>query len=550
MMMDAEGVLTESDDDQEPESFDYERRDDGAVTYTGTDGSFQRVESRKTIGDPAAARLPRNKACRVGAIALFSAMGSFLFGLDIGYIGPIIESQTFLRDVIYKNATASEHLKIPPDIEGMIVSLFSIGAIITACPLISSYCLDELGRKPSIMLGSAVFMVGGVIQATSDSKEQLLVGRFVAGMSIGLLSSVIVLYQSELAPASLRGTLGTLYQFMITFGILIAAFVDQMLVETDEGWRWVMWLMNLPALLLFFGMFFLPRSPRWLMQKNRRDDALKVLYKIRAEAEAHQETEEICEEIEKAKSEGEPRWSELFTGRVGRLLVLGVVLQLLQQLCGMNAFMYFGPKIFEGIFGAGSKNMFSTITNAVNFIATFPAVFLADRAGRRSLMVWSAVGMLIACTVTGLLGTIYLKPDGKGGFEPLENETVGWVMAISIFFFVANFAFGFGPIVWVYIAEIFPIRYRARANGLCTMANWVGNFAIAQFTPELLDSIHFATFFVFGIFCAIGLAVSCWLPETRGVPLELVGQLFDDKVGFKGTSSYEGVKSSDDSESE
>jgi sugar porter (SP) family MFS transporter len=298
-------------------------------------------------------------------------------------------------------------------------------------------------------------------------------------------------------------------------------------------------------------MSFLPRSPRWLVQKNRRDDALRVLYKIRSEAEAYQELEEISEEIEKAKKEGEPVWSELLSGRIGRLLLLGVMLQLLQQLVGMNAFMYFGPKIFKNIFGEGSGNTFTTINNAVNFVATFPAVFLADRAGRRSLMLWSAIGMTLACAVMGTVGLMFLEPNDEGGFKPLENEVVGWVLAGSIFFFVANFAFGFGPIVWVYVAEIFPLRYRSKAFGLCTMANWVGNFAIAQFTPVLLDTVHFTTFFIFGFFCAIGVALSSWLPETRGVPLELVGQLFDGKTGFKGTSSaYQGVAVDEETDDE
>merc|ERR1719436_766547 len=170
-------------------------------------------------------------------------------------------------------------------------------------------------------------------------------------------------------------------------------------------------------------------------------------------------------------------------------MVLGVTLQLLQQLVGINAFMYFGPKIFESI--GFSKNVFTTINNFVNFASTFPAVLLADRAGRGKLMLWSAVGMTLACGVMGTTGLLFVsKAPGADSFT-VSNTGAGWVIAVSAFFFVFNFAYGFGPIVWVYCAEIFPLRYRARCIGVCTMANWVGNFIIAQFTPMLLEAIEF-----------------------------------------------------------
>ncbi|CAE8595525.1 unnamed protein product [Polarella glacialis] len=478
-------------------------------------------------GDLGGAPMPWDKTLRVIFVALFSAVGSFLFGLDIGYIGPIIECASFKRSVAHTQDIGSGE-------EGLIVSLFSFGAIFTAFPLISSYFVDEWGRRASIQLGSAVFVLGSAIQASATNLNFMLVGRFVSGMSIGLLSTVIVLYQSEVAPARMRGALSTLYQLMITLGIAVASLVDEFLVDKDEGWRTVIWIMCAPALVLCVGLSFMPRSPRWLIQKGRNAEALEVLRTIRPEKEAVLEAQEIQEELESSKAEGEPRWSDLFHGRIGRLVLLGVILQLLQQLVGMNAFMYFGPKIFKSI--GLSANLFTTINNSVNFIATFPAIFLADVAGRRILMLWSSYAMLLSCTVMGITGLLFFQGDVKGGFT-ISSPNARWVFVGSVFFFVANFAYGFGPIVWVYCAEIFPMKYRARAVGLCTMANWVGNLLIAQFTPMLFHSIRFSTFFVFGLFCLIAVLVSNWLPETKGVPLELVGQLFDHKKGFRSTAS-------------
>jgi sugar porter (SP) family MFS transporter len=547
---------------------------DGSITmtYENEDGNVVSVASRNNVSDKAAGKTPVSKKLRVALIAVFSALGSTLFGLDIGYIGPIIESVSFKHDVAHvKSATE----QVDPTVEGLIVSLFSIGAMVTSFPVVSSYFLDVWGRKASIMVGTVVFVLGSAIQGMSMGETQLLIGRFVAGMSIGLLSSVIVLYQSEMAPASLRGALSTLYQMGITFGILIAAFIDQLLVERNNGWRMVMAIICIPAVGLIFGMALLSDSPRWLVQVGKRKEALKVLLTIRSEKEAIQEELEIYQEIEKAKQEGEPQWAELLRGRVFQLLLLGISLQLLQQLVGMNAFMYFGPKIFEAI--GFDKNKFTVINNFVNFLSTFPAILLADRAGRRALMLWSSIGMTASCVVMGTLGLMYVEHTGghassanvtlsasnatdavnttlaahsAGAGFVVHNHTAGWIIAASAFFFVFNFAYGFGPIVWVYCAEIFPLRYRARCVGVCTMANWVGNFIIAQFTPMMLASIQFGTFYVFGFFCAISIFLSAWLPETKGVPLELIQQLFDDKAGFRNTAEQKKLEMEDGSSSE
>jgi len=290
------------------------------------------------------ASLPRDKAVRVGLVALFSATGSFLFGLDIGYIAPIVASSPFKRDIF-----GDPDKEIPESINGMIVSLFSVGAMIASFPVITSFFLDTFGRKPSIMLGAAVFIIGSIIQASSFDLVQLLIGRCVSGMSIGILSSVIVLYQGELAPASMRGGMTTLYQLMITFGILVAAFIDELFVERDNGWRLVICMMCVPAMILLIGMIFMPRSPRWLVQRGRLEEARNVLLTVRDRGQAEKEVAEIAEEVKQGEEMGLPRWTELFSGRVGRLVFLGVSLQLLQQLVGMNAFMYFGPTIFQSL---------------------------------------------------------------------------------------------------------------------------------------------------------------------------------------------------------
>lgn len=462
-------------------------------------------------------------------IALISAVGSLLFGLDIGYIAPILECASFKRDVAHLTDWDDPNSKIPGLSAGLIVSIFSLGAIVASFPFVSTYFLEVLGRRQTIMAATCIFLAGCVLQAQSYSMEQMLVGRFVSGASIGLLSAAVPLYQTEMAPSELRGALVSIYQLMITLGILLAAFLDMELVPFGDGWRMCIWFQSIPAGGLLICMYFLPPSPRWLVTQDRTSEALEVLEDLRGKEEAKSECDDIVRDHRAAVAAGTPDWCELLSvRRVRQLLALGVTMQLLQQLVGMNAFMYFGPRIFRDL--GFSENKFQTINNAVNFLSTFPAVLVADKLGRRFLLLWSALGMTCACMIMGTVGTMYILPTEDGGWMSVNSEA-GVVMASTIFFFVFNFAYGWGPIVWVYTAEIFPLRYRSQCIGLTTTANWIGNWIVAQFTPMLLEAVGFLTFCIFGGFCCIALAIACWLPETKGVELEQVGHVFDLKFG-------------------
>jgi len=326
----------------------------------------------------------------------------------------------------------------------------------------------------------------------------------------------------------MRGALTSLYQLMITAGIFVAALLDGFLVIKDDGWRLAIWLQVIPAGFILLTMPFLPRSPRWLVQQGRHSEAKATLLRIRSDEEAEKEMREIAAEYEDSKRLGDARWSEVFTGRVGRLVLLGASLQMLQQLVGMNAFMYFGPRIF-GSFGL-QENRFQTINNAVNFVSTLPALYLADRAGRTILLICGALGMGIACTIMGVLGLMYM--DHRDGTLVLKNQSVGGIMMACVFGFVISFACTWGPIVWVYCCEIFPLKYRGRCVGVTTVTNWVGNYIIAQFSPVLLEGLGFGTFLIFGFFCFVGLALALWLPETKGLLLEHIGPIFDEKFGI------------------
>ena len=226
---------------------------------------------------------------------------------------------------------------------------------------------------------------------------------------------------------------------------------------------------------------------------------------------------------------GESSWKELCQGRTGYLLLVGVALQMLQQLVGMNALMYFGPRMFADI--GMNPTLFQTLSNLVNFLATFPALLFADQYGRCSLLWWSAAGMVVACSTISSVGGRFVLANSDGTYTSTSG-TASYVIVAMMFLFVINFAYGWGPIVWVYTSEMFPLRCRSQCVAATTCANWVGNFLVAQCTPVLLGHVGFLTFYIYGAFAFLALLLARWLPETRGVPLEQMDRVFDDKLGL------------------
>ena len=244
----------------------------------------------------------------------------------------------------------------------------------------------------------------------------------------------------------------------------------------------------------------------------------------------------------KTKALGEPTWGDLLRGRVGFLLLIGISLQLLQQLVGMNAFMYFGPRVFQDL--GFDPTRFQTMSNLVNFLSTFPALLFADKYGRCRLLWWSALGMFLACMTIATISEKILVVSGEGLYTTYASTSTSgsYVIVAMVFFFVMNFAYGWGPIVWVYNSEIFPLRCRSRCVATSTCANWIGNYLIAQCTPILLGKIGFLTFYIFGSFSLLALLLAGWLPETKGVVLEQMDRVFDEKLGVvkpKAAGSYE-----------
>jgi len=461
-------------------------------------------------------------------VALFASLGGMLFGLDIGYIAGVKSMDSFSRDVLGGGKLTAQE-------DSDITMIFGVGAAVAAFPPIISAVVERLGRKGSVIAGGLAFCVGAGIQGVANSMNVIMVGRFFAGMSVGLLSANVPVYQSEIAPPSHRGMLVSIYQLAVTVGIMVAflmALLLENVMEPVGGWRWVILGQLIPGLLLAVGGLVMPRSPRWLVSKGRYKDALDTLIRVRgADEDVRMELAQILKEREHESASGKPSWREFFSGDNLKLLMIGLSLQMIQQMCGLNAFMYDGPQIFQRVFqSAHAGRVFTVVAGFVNIISTFPAIFLVDKKGRTVLLMYSAAGMAICAAVLAVVGDQCFpeRPHDLGvSPEPVCGDWAKWVVTASICLFIFNFGYGWGPVVWTYCAEMFPMKYRTKAVGATTDANWIGNIFIAFLPPILLKNFGFKTFWLFAVINVFGFLLGRSLPETKDKSLEEINIMFE-----------------------
>lgn len=526
----------------------------------------------------------RGGLCTVMGVATFASLGGMLFGLDIGYIAGVKSMKSFERDVL-------GGLPITKGQDSCITMVFGLGAALSAFPPIISAAVDRLGRKGSVICGGVVFCAGALMQGVATNMPVMMIGRLIAGLSVGLLSANVPVYQSEIAPPTHRGMLVSVYQLALTIGIMVAFVMALALENVSEpigGWRWVILAQIIPGAALILGGLAMGESPRWLVQKGRTREALKTLVAVRGpEDDVRMELAEICNENEREQERGDPSWGEFLSGYSLRLLSIGVVLQLLQQACGMNVYMYDGPKIFEAMFRSShAGRLFTAVSGAVNVCSTFPAIFFIDKAGRMVLLKFSALGMAICSAVLAIVGSVCFPEhacqhnEGEAaaacvnttfpnatlvnashlvhnftaaaaGLPPPPcGDWAKWTATLAICLFIFNFGYGWGPVVWTYCAEMFPLKYRTKAVGATTDANWVGNIFIAFAPPLLLGTIGFSTFWIFVGINLLGFYIACKLPETKDKSLEEVQRTFQLWLGEgeeEETSSEESSGSEDDS---
>ncbi len=428
-------------------------------------------------------------------VCMMAALSGLLFGLDIGVIAGALP---FL----------SKDLHMTNHQQEWVVSAMMFGAAIGA--LAAGWMSSTLGRKKSMLAGATLFVMGSLWSALSPNVESLIFSRVLLGLAVGVASYTAPLYLAEIAPERVRGSMISMYQLMLTTGIVVA-YLSDTAFSYSGNWRWMLGIIAIPAIVLFIGVLFLPNSPRWLASHGRFNEAQRVLDRLRNTSEqAKQELEEIRESL-RVKQHG---WS-LFknNGNFRRAVWLGMLLQLMQQFTGMNVVMYYAPKIF-GIAGFSSthEQMWGTVlVGLVNMLATLIAIGLVDRWGRKPMLTTSFIVMAVGM---GVLGTLL--------HIGVETEFRKYFAIAMLLIFIVGFAMAAGPVVWLLCSEIQPLKGRDFGITASTTTNWVGNMIVGATFLTMLEKLGNAnTFWFYAALNLVFILLTLWLvPETKHITLE------------------------------
>ena len=442
-------------------------------------------------------------------IAIIAALGGFLFGYDTGIISG---AQLYIQQDLSTTQTEQQ----------WIVGALLVGAMVGAAG--SGWLSDKIGRRWTKFTSGCVYVVGGLGSAFAPGTEWLLASRFVLGLAVGTASFVSVEYISEQAPPRLRGGVTSFNQLMVTTGILVAYLVAAGFQDVSGTWRWMLGLSVVPGLALAIGMLTVPASPRWLMSKNRDEDARSVLLRTRDEQKVDDEIDQIREAVHASRNTG---MRDLFTRPLRPLMVVGLALAVGQQLIGVNTVVYYSATILKYTGLSANQSVLQAVTVGItNVVFTVVAILLLDRVGRRVL--------LLTGTAVAVLALV-----GLGLWFQLPALQAHPVLALGfLLLFMAGFAVGLGPVFWLMISEIYPVGVRSRAMSIATVANWAANFLVSYFFLQLVGVIgQPGTFWLYaglGILAFSFFAVK--VPETKDRTLEEI----QNDVGVPATSGARG----------
>jgi SP family galactose:H+ symporter-like MFS transporter len=439
----------------------------------------------------------------VYVICMVAALGGLLFGLDQGFIANSLD-------------TLTQHYRFGVEGGESYSAILATGGIFGA--LLSGIFARFLGRKRSLVLAGFIFTAASALSALLPPLPMLSACRFALGFAVGIASFIVPLYLSETAPAAIRGSMGTLFQLMITIGIFLIAlsnvFIARIFVNPATSLPLMFLTVTLFAALMFAGSFILPESPRWLMLKGRKDQAIAVLRKtLNTQEEIDSEIGEIEEALHGPQGVG---FGIISRGYFFKILLVGVLLQAFQQLVGINMMIYYAPTIFGY---AGMKGLLAMMTvPTVNMLFTFPAIHLVEKWGRKKLLYVGAVAMLLTMVAAGLA----FQAIGNVSDPSLIGGAPKMVLLIAVIVYIFGFAVSWGPVVWLVCSEVFPLEGREVGMTITTMVNWTfAGLVMANALSFMRAYGNSSIFYVFAGFCVLAIVfVALFVPETKGITLE------------------------------
>ncbi len=445
----------------------------------------------------------------ITGIALVSAMGGLLFGYDWVVIGG---AKPFYEQFF--------HIASEANLQGWAVSCALVGCIIGT--VLAGIFSDKLGRKSLLIAAAGLFLISAVGTGFSNNFSIFVLYRIIGGIGIGLASNLSPIYIAEVSPANIRGRFVAINQLTIVIGILMAQLVNFMIAKPvpvestsidilnswngQQGWRFMFWAEIIPASLFFILMWLVPDSPRWLLKKKQDIKAVSILKKIGGREYAEKTRVEIQKTF--SSKEVKVKLSELFNKAVLPVLIIGIVLAVFQQWCGINVIFLFADEVFSSAGYEVSDMLFNVvITGSINLIFTIIAMALVDRIGRKILLIIGSGGLAIIYTIIGFL---------------YHSGVQGTPLLILVLAAIGCYAMTLAPVVWVVLSEIFPNKFRGTAMAIATFALWTGNTLLAYFFPIINDSIKISgSFWLFAGICLAGLIFIIFkVKETKGKTLE------------------------------
>ena len=430
-------------------------------------------------------------------VAIIASLGGLLSGYDTGVISGAL---------LFINETWI----MPDTLQGFLVSSVLIGAVIGAAT--NGVLADIFGRKKIILATAVIFILGSIMCAFAPNIYILILSRIFVGFAVGIVNFVVPLYLSEISPKSLRGTLVSLYQWAITAGILFSYFINAIFAQAVYSWRWMLFAGVIPGLILFIGMCFMSDTPRWLVSKKREDEAKLVFNKIEPDLDAQEEINEIKSTIESEQKDVHFRFKKWMI----MPFVVGIGIMFAQICTGINTIIYYAPTIFKTAgFDSNLTAIYATTgIGVVNFVMTIVAVFFTDKIGRKPLLYFGLTGVMLSLFAL----------SGSFALADLLGENLKWLAVGSLITYIICFAMSLGPIGWILVSEVFPLKIRGIAMSICTVSNFAFNFFVVASFPILLHRIGGAwTFAIFGIVSIICIIfVYFFVPETKGISLEQI----------------------------
>lgn len=451
--------------------------------------------------------------------AAIAALGGLLFGFDTAVISGAEGTLRMFFSGTYESLSA--FIGNPGSWHGFTVATALIGTIIGS--LLFGKPADKYGRRKVLFVLGALYLISALGSALAWSWSSFIIFRFIGGLAVGGSSVVAPMYNAEISPARFRGRMVALTQFNIVFGVLLAFSSNYIISSLDLGestWRWMFGVEALPAIIFFFLLFTNPRSPRWLIAQNRVEEARSVIMRLGDDADnVEQEIQEIQDSLI-AEKDG-PK-EPLFQSRYIKPIMLAVAIAVFNQLSGINALMYYAPRIFKMAgFAEGSAMLSSVGVGIVNLIFTMSAMLIIDHFGRKKLMLVGSIGYIISLGATAW--TFYQQGNDF-------NQAGSTVVLVSLLVFIASHAFGQGAVIWVFISEIFPNKVRARGQALGSFTHWFMAAAISWTFPIFAEASGGHIFTIYAI-CMVGqlIWVLLVMPETKGVSLEKMQKLLGIK---------------------